>query len=156
MKEVKSPKRPLAYYYIIALVLLLLFNFLVAPSISQKKVTEVNYSTFMHMIEDRDVGKVEITDTEITFTSKDESRIYKTGVMNDPELIDRLYQSGAKFTREIETTMSPGLTIFLSFILPVLIFIILGEYLRRKMMQSAGGKGAMAFGMGKSNARRST
>ena len=107
MKEVKSPKKPLIYYYGIVLLVILVFNMVVAPLITNARVKEVDYGTFMKMIEEKSIGSVEVDDSEIIFTDKDEKQIYKTGEMNDPNLTDRLYASGAKFTRNIEKGMSP-------------------------------------------------
>ena len=151
MKEVKSPKKPLAFYYLIILAALLLFNVFVMPSIASKQAKEVDYGTFMSMIEKKNIGDVEIKDSEIVFTDKKESKIYKTGVMDDPTLTERLYDSGAKFTKDIQQTTSPMLSMLLSLFLPLVIFIGIGEYMRRKMM--GGGKDSMAFGLGKSNAK---
>ncbi|CDA89537.1 aTP-dependent zinc metalloprotease FtsH 2 [Ruminococcus sp. CAG:563] len=153
MKEVKSPKKPIIYYYGIVLLIILVFNMVIAPLITNARVKEVDYGTFMKMIEEKSIGSVEIDDSEIIFTDKDEKQIYKTGEMNDPNLTDRLYASGAKFTRNIEKGMSPLLSFFLSFILPILIFVALGQYVGKKMMSQAGGPNAMTFGIGKSNAK---
>lgn len=149
MKEVKSPKKPIFYYYGIVLLIILVFNMVIAPLITNARVKEVDYGTFMKMIEEKSIGSVEIDDSEIIFTDKDEKQIYKTGEMNDPNLTDRLYASGAKFTRNIEKGMSPLLSFFLSFILPILIFVALGQYVGKKMMSQAGGPNAMTFGIGK-------
>lgn len=153
MKEVKSPKKPLVYYYGIALLAILIFNMVVSPLLASARVKEVDYGTFMKMIEDKNIGTVEVDDSEIIFTDKDGEQIYKTGEMNDPTLTDRLYASGATFTRNIEKGMSPLLSFFLSFVLPILIFAALGQYMAKKMMSQAGGPNAMAFGMGKSSAK---
>ena len=153
MKEVKSPKKPLVYYYGIALLAILIFNMVVSPLLASARVKEVDYGTFMKMIEDKNIGTVEADDSEIIFTDKDGEQIYKTGEMNDPTLTDRLYASGATFTRNIEKGMSPLLSFFLSFVLPILIFAALGQYMAKKMMSQAGGPNAMAFGMGKSSAK---
>ena len=153
MKEVKQPKKPIIYYYGIVLLIILIFNMVVAPLITNTRVKEVDYGTFMKMIEEKSIGSVEVNDSEIIFTDKDEKQIYKTGEMNDPNLTDRLYESGAKFTRNIEKGMSPLLSFFLSFILPILIFAALGQYVGKKMMSQAGGPNAMSFGLGKSNAK---
>ncbi len=153
MKEVKSPKKPLVYYYGIALLAILIFNMVVSPLLASARVKEVDYGTFMKMIEDKNIGTVEVDDSEIIFTDKDGEQIYKTGEMNDPTLTDRLYASGATFTRNIEKGMSPLLSFFLSFVLPILIFAALGQYMAKKMMSQAGGPNAMTFGMGKSNAK---
>ena len=153
MKEVKSPKKPLIYYYGIALLVIFLFNILVMPLIAQEKVKEVDYGTFMSMIEQKNIGKVEVQDSQIVFTDKKETTVYKTGTMDDPTLTERLYESGAKFTKDIQTTMSPMLSGFLSIILPLIIFIGLGQYISRRFMDKAGGSNALSFGMGKSNAK---
>ena len=153
MKEVKSPKKPLIYYYGIALLLIFLFNILVMPLIAQEKVKEVDYGTFMSMTEQKNIGKVEVQDSQIIFTDKKDKAVYKTGTMDDPTLTERLYESGAKFTKDIQTTMSPLLSGFLSIILPLIIFIGLGQYISRKFMDKAGGSNALSFGLGKSNAK---
>ena len=153
MKEVKSPKKPLIYYYGIVLLAILVFNMVLSPLLASARVKEVDYGTFMKMIEEKKIDTVEIEDSEIVFTDKDSDRIYKTGEMNDPTLTERLYDSGATFTRNIEKGMSPLLSFFLTFILPILIFAALGQYMAKKMMSQAGGPNAMAFGMGKSNAK---
>ena len=153
MKEVKSPKKPLIYYYVIVLLVLAAFNFFVSPLLLSRQVTEVDYGTFMSMTEKKNIGRVEIEDSQIIFTDKNNDNIYKTGVMGDPNLTERLYQSGATFSKDIEQTMSPIMSFLLTFILPMVIFVVLGQYLGRKLLEQAGGKNSMAFGMGKSNAR---
>lgn len=153
MKEVKTPKKPLFYYYAIAFLLILVFNMVVSPLLANVRVKEVDYGTFMKMTEEKNIGNVEIDDSEIVFTDKSNQQIYKTGAMDDSTLTERLYNSGAKFTRNIEKGMSPLLSFFLSFVLPILIFALLGQYMAKKMMSQAGGPNAMAFGMGKSNAK---
>ncbi len=153
MKEVKSPKKPLIYYYAIALLVIFLFNILAMPLIAQEKVKEVDYGTFMSMIEQKKIGKVEVQDSQIVFTDKKETTVYKTGAMDDPTLTERLYESGAEFAKDIQTTMSPLLSGFLSIILPLIIFIGLGQYMSRKFMDKAGGSNALSFGLGKSNAK---
>ena len=153
MKEVKTPKKPLIYYYGIVLLIILAFNMIISPMIANAKVKEVDYGTFMKMIEEKNIGKVEVDDSEIYFTDKNNEQIYKTGIMDDPTLTERLYTSGATFARNIQKEMSPLLSFFITFILPILIFAILGQYLAKKMMSQAGGPNAMAFGMGKSNAK---
>lgn len=153
MKEVKSPKKPLIYYYVIVLLVLAAFNFFVSPLLLSRQVTEVDYGTFMSMTEKKNIGRVEVEDSQIIFTDKNNDNIYKTGVMGDPNLTERLYQSGATFSKDIEQTMSPIMSFLLTFILPMVIFVVLGQYLGRKLLEQAGGKNSMAFGMGKSNAR---
>ncbi|MGI6177875.1 MAG: ATP-dependent zinc metalloprotease FtsH [Eubacterium sp.] len=150
MKEVKSPKRSLLFYYLIVLAILLIFNLIIAPLIEKQQIEEVGYGTFLDMINAKEVGQVEVGDDEITFTNKDNTKIYRTGAMNDPELTDRLYESGAEFTK-ISTTTSPLLSFLLSFLLPLTILILLGQYMSRQLTQSMGGKNSLMFG--KSNAR---
>ena len=154
MKEVKSPKKPLIFYYGIALLVIVLFNVIVSPLLVKARVTEVDYGTFMSMIEQKKIGKVEDDDDQIIFTDKDDAKkIYKTGAMNDPTLTQRLYDSGAKFSKDIKTTTSPLVSFLLTFVLPLIIFIGLGQYMGKKLMEQAGGKNSMAFGFGKSNAK---
>ena len=154
MKEVKSPKKPLAYYYVIIVSILLLFNLFFAPSLMRRQVQEVDYGTFMSMIDEKNIGKVEVEDSEILFTDKDNTKIYTTGAMNDPTLTQRLYDCGAQFTKEVQKTTSPLLGYFITGILPLLIFIGIGQYMGKKLMEQAGGKNAMSFGApGRSNAR---
>lgn len=154
MKEVKSPKKPLIFYYGIALLVIVLFNVIVSPLLVKARVTEVDYGTFMSMIEQKKIGNVEVEDDQIIFTDKDDAKkIYKTGAMSDPTLTQRLYDSGAKFSKDIETTTSPLVSFLLTFVLPLIIFIGLGQYMGKKLMEQAGGKNSMAFGFGKSNAK---
>ena len=153
MKEVKNPKKPLAYYYTITLIALVLFNIFVAPMLNRQRVVETDYSTFMRMIEEQKIGKVDVSDTEIVFTDKDDSTIYVTGVMYDPTLTQRLYDCGAEFAKDIEQAMSPVLSYLLTLILPLVIFMIFGQFMRKKLMEQMGGKDVMSFGMGKSNAK---
>ena len=154
MKEVKSPKKPLIFYYGIALLVIVLFNVIVSPLLVKARVTEVDYGTFMSMIEQKKIGNVEVDDDQIIFTDKDDAKkIYKTGAMNDPTLTQRLYDSGAKFSKDIETTTSPLVSFLLTFVLPLILFIGLGQYMGKKLMEQAGGKNSMAFGFGKSNAK---
>ena len=154
MKEVQSPKKPLIFYSGIALLVIVLFNVIVSPLLVKARVTEVDYGTFMSMIEQKKIGNVEVDDDQIIFTDKDDAKkIYKTGAMNDPTLTQRLYDSGAKFSKDIETTTSPLVSFLLTFVLPLIIFIGLGQYMGKKLMEQAGGKNSMAFGFGKSNAK---
>lgn len=153
MKEVKSPKKPLIYYYGIVLLIIFLFNILIMPMLAQGQVVEVDYGTFMDMIEAKKIGTVQVEDNQILFTDKKSAVVYKTGVMEDPTLTERLHDSGAQFAKVIEQTMSPLMSILLTVVLPMLIFIGLGQYMSKKLMEQAGGKNAMAFGMGKSNAK---
>ena len=154
MKEVKTPKRPLIYYYGIVLLIVLLFNMVVAPLLSQRQVKEVDYGTFMDMIEEGNIGVVQVEDTQILFTDKDRTVVYETAPMEDPTLTERLHDTGAEFARVIEEPISPIWSFLLTFVLPILIFVGLGQYMSKKLMEQAGGgKGSMAFGMGKSNAK---
>ena len=153
MKEVKPPKKPLIYYYGIALVVLLLINFLLVPLVARHAVQEVDYGTFMTMTENKEIGQVEVEDNQIIFTSKDGSKVYKTGPMNDPDLTQRLYDAGAQFTRDIVEQTSPLLSFVLTWILPIIIFIAIGQLMAKKLTDKAGGPGSMMFGAGKSNAK---
>ena len=153
MKEVKNPKKPLAYYYAITLIALLLFNIFIAPLLNRQRIVETDYSTFMRMIDERQICKVDVSDTEIVFTDKNDGTIYVTGVMYDPMLTQRLYDCGAEFAKDIEQAMSPVLSYLLTLILPLVIFFLLGQFMRKKLMDQMGGKDVMSFGMGKSNAK---
>ena len=153
MKEDKNPKKPLAYYYAITLIALLLFNIFIAPLLNRQRIVETDYSTFMRMIDERQIGKVDVSDTEIVFTDKNDGTIYVTGVMYDPMLTQRLYDCGAEFAKDIEQAMSPVLSYLLTLILPLVIFFLLGQFMRKKLMDQMGGKDVMSFGMGKSNAK---
>ena len=154
MREVKTPKKPLIYYYALALLILSLLNFFVMPWLAEKQVKEVDYGTFMTMTEDKDVGQVEVQENRIVFTNKDNTKIYKTGVMNDPDLIERLHASGAQFSSEIVEQMSPFLSALLTWVLPGVFFIVLGQFMARKLMDKAGGGAAsMMFGNGDSGAK---
>ena len=153
MKEVKNPKKPLAYYYAITLIALLLFNIFIAPLLNRQRIVETDYSTFMRMIDEQQIGKVDVSDTEIVFTDKNDGTIYVTGVMYDPMLTQRLYDCGAEFAKDIEQAMSPVLSYLLTLILPLVIFFLLGQFMRKKLMDQMGGKDVMSFGMGKSNAK---
>ncbi len=153
MKKVQSPRKPLIYYYGIVLLIILLFNMIVTPLLSQNQVMEVGYSTFMDMIDDQSIGVVQIDDSQILFTNKDGTMVYETSPMEDPTLAERLHESGAEFTRVIEEPISPIWSFLLTFVLPILIFVGLGQYMSKKLMEQAGGKNSMAFGMGKSNVK---
>ena len=153
MNEVKQPKKPLMWYYSVVLIAILLFNVLVMPMIADMKIKEVDYGTFMSMTEQKDIGLVEIQDNQILFTNKDESQIFKTGLLDDPGRTERLYEAGAKFSGEIVEETSPILNFFLYFLLPLILFAGLGQILSRKMMDKMGGPNAMSFNMGKSNAK---
>jgi cell division protease FtsH len=153
MKEVKSPKRPLLYYYCIVLLIILLFNMLITPLLTANQVTSVDYGTFMDMIDEGNIGRVQVEDSQILFTDKAETDVYKTVPMEDPTLTERLHNSGAEFARVMEESTSPFWSFLLSFVLPILIFVGLGQYMNKKLMDQMGGKNAMSFGMGKSNAK---
>lgn len=154
MNEVKTPKKNWFYYYTIVLLILILLNTLIVPMIQQHSVKEVDYGTFISMTEKKDIGKVEIESNQIVFTNKDASQIYKTGLMDDPNRTERLYESGAEFSSEIIEQMSPLVSFLLTWILPLVIFFALGQYMSKKLMNKmGGGKDSMMFGMGKSNAK---
>ena len=153
MKEVKSSKKPLIYYYCIVLLIIFLFNMFITPLLTRGQVTEVDYGTFMRMTDERQIGSVQVEDTQILFTAKEGDAIYKTTPMEDPDLTQRLHDSGAEFTRVIEEPISPIWSILLTVGLPLAIFALLGHYMNKKMMEQLGGKDSMAFGMGKSNAK---
>ena len=153
MKEVKSPKKPLIYYYGIVLLIILLFNLIITPMLARAQVVEVDYGTFMDMIDEQNIGTVQVEDNEIIFTDKNSTTVYTTGAMEDPTLTERLHNSGATFARVVEQTMSPFMSFLLTFVLPLLIFIGIGQYMSKKLVEQAGGKNSMAFGMGKSSAK---
>ena len=155
MHEVKKPRKPLIYYYVIVLMVLVLFNFLFMPWVAERQIKEVGYEKFMQMTEEEDIGRVEIDQEEnqITFTDKDETAIYKTGMVDDPDLTERLYDARAEFSGQIIEQTSPWVVFLLNWILPILIFVGIGQYMSKKMMDRAGGKNSMMFGMGKSNAK---
>ena len=154
MKEVKSPKKPLIYYYSIIILIVLLFNVVVAPLLMKNQVEEVDYGTFMRMIDEKNIGEVEVEDDEIVFTDKDKQQIYTTGAMDDPTLTQRMYDAGATFTKQVQQTTSPVLSFILSTLVPLLIFFGIGQYLSKKLVESAGGKNSLMFGgAGKSSAK---
>ncbi len=154
MNEVKTPKKNWFYYYTIVLLILILLNTLIVPMIQQHSVKEVDYGTFISMTEKKEIGKVEIESNQIVFTNKDASQIYKTGLMDDPNRTERLYESGAEFSSEIIEQMSPLVSFLLTWILPLVIFFAFGQYMSKKLMNKmGGGKDSMMFGMGKSNAK---
>ncbi len=154
MQEVKKPKKPLIYYYVIVMAILLLVNFLLMPWMAQNQVQEVDYGTFMTMTENKQIEEVQVDQEEnqILFTDRN-NNIYKTGMMDDPDLTQRLFDSGAKFSGEIVEHVSPVVSFLVSWILPILIFVGIGQYMSRKIMSKAGGPDSMIFGMGKSNAK---
>ena len=155
MNEVKRPKKPLIYYYMIVLVVMMLINLIAVPWFAEKQIREVDYGTFLTMIDEGDIGRVDVQSNQILFTDKEETKIYKTGLMYDPNLTQRLYDAGiTSFGSEIVEETSPFLSILLSWILPIVIFVGLGQFLSKKLMDKAGGgSGAMSFNMGKSSAK---
>ena len=151
LHEVQKPKKPLYYYYGVAMLILMCFNLLAMPYMAEKQVKNIDYGTFMTMTENKEIGRVEIQSNQIIFTDKDEKNIYKTGPLNDPGLVVRLHEAGAKFEGQIIKQMSPLLNILLSWIIPIGIFFLIGQYMSKKMMDRNGN--FMSFGMGKSNAK---
>lgn len=153
MNEVKMPKRPILAYYILIFLAIFLFNSIFVPMLRENAVKEVDYSSFMTMTENQEIDKVQVEQDKILFTKKDDKQAYKTAIMNDPELVERLHKSGANFTGEIVEAMNPLLSALLSWVLPILIFFGIGHYMNKRLMKNMGGPGAMQFGMGKSNAK---
>ena len=153
MNEVKSPKKPLVYYYAIVILVILALNFLAVPWLSQRQVKEVDYGTFMTMTENQEIGRVEVQNNQILFTNKDDTQVYKTGLMDDPDLIYRLKDSGAEFSSEIVEQMSPFLSFLLTWLLPIVFFVALGQFMLKRMTNKAGGPNSMMFGLGGSNAK---
>ena len=153
MKEVRSPKKPLIYYGLIVMAVLLLFNMLITPMIVQHRVKEVDYGTFVQMAEDKDLGLVEVDETEnqVVFTNKEGTAIYKAGMIPDPDLAQLLKDSGAQYSGQILQRANPMLSFLISWVLPIVLFALLGYYMNKKLMQRAGGPNAMSFG--KSNAK---
>lgn len=153
MNEVKMPKRPVLAYYILIFLAIFLFNSIFVPMLRENAVKEVDYSSFMTMTENQEIDKIQVEQDKILFTKKDDKQAYKTAIMNDPELVERLHKSGADFTGEIVEAMNPLLSALLSWVLPILIFFGIGHYMNKRLMKHMGGPGAMQFGMGKSNAK---
>ena len=155
MKEVKTPRKPLAIYYAIVLLMLLLLNFVLLPWMEERQIKEVDYGTFMTMTEEKNIGRVDVESNQIIFTDKDETQVYKTGLMNDTGLTQRLYDAGATFSSEIVEQSSPVLSFLIWFVLPIILFSAIGNQMNKKLMEKAGGgPGSMMFGgMGKSNAK---
>ena len=155
MKEVKTPRKPLAIYYALVLLMLLLLNFVLLPWMEERQIKEVDYGTFMTMTEEKSIGRVDIESNQIIFTDKDETQVYKTGLMNDTGLTERLYDAGATFSSEIVEQSSPVLSFLIWFVLPIILFSAIGNQMNKKLMEKAGGgPGSMMFGgMGKSNAK---
>ena len=152
MNEVKRPKKPLIFYYTLVMVALALFNFLLVPWIAEQQIIEVDYGTFITMTENKEIDQVKVEDNQILFEGKD-GKVYKTGLMNDPDLVNRLHDSGAQFGGEIVEETSPLLNILLTWVLPVVLFIALGQFMSKKLMDRAGGPNSMMFNGGNSNAR---
>lgn len=152
MEERKPDKKPIIWYWVIAIVIFLLLNMFVFPKVMQHNVKEVGYDTFISMMENKEIGSVEVESSQITFTNKDETEYYKTGVLDDPDLVNRLYESGAKFQSEIVSTVSPITYFLISYILPILLIFLVFRLFTKKMGDRAGGN-SMMFGMGKSNAK---
>ena len=146
MKEVKNPKKPLIYYYIVIVSVIVLFNLVVTPLLLKGQVTDVDYGTFMTMIDNKNIGRVQVEDDSIVFTDKDNTAVYQTGTMNDPTLTQRLYDAGATFTKQAEKTTSPWVSFLTTAILPLFVFIGIGQYMRKKLIEQAGGKNSMMFG----------
>lgn len=153
MKEMKQPRKSMLYYYGLVILFILVFNLLAMPYMAQRQITEVDYGTFITMTENGSIGEVQIEDNQILFTDKENTRVYKTGILEDPGLTERLYASGVTFSGEIVQETSPVVTLLLSYLLPILIFVALGQYMSKKLAQKAGGRNSMMFGMGKSNAK---
>lgn len=154
MNEVKRPKKPLIFYYCIALLVILLFNFITMPWLLERQVKEVDYGTFMTMTEEKNIGQVEIQSNQIVFTDKAGENIYKTGPIEDPGLVERLYEAGAEFASEIVEEPNYLMSFLLTWVLPSVIFILIGQFMSKKLMEKAGGgSGSMMFNMGKSNAK---
>ena len=154
MKEVKTPKKPLVIYYAIVLLLLLLLNVVLVPWMNERQIKEVDYGTFMSMTEEKNIGKVDIESNQIIFTDKDNTQVYKTGLMDDSGLTERLYTAGAEFSSEIVEQGSPVLSFLIWFVLPIILFTALGNYMNKKLMDKMGGPNSMMFGgMGRSNAK---
>ena len=155
MKEVKTPRKPLAIYYALVLLMLLLLNLVLLPWMEERQIKEVDYGTFMTMTEEKNIGRVDIESNQIIFTDKDETQVYRTGLMNDTGLTERLYDAGATFSSEIVEQSSPVLSFLIWFVLPIILFSAIGNQMNKKLMEKAGGgPGSMMFGgMGKSNAK---
>ena len=159
MNEVKTPKKPLIVYYAIAILVVLLINTLLVPMVSQARVKYVDYGTFIQMTEEDKISEVQVQDNQIVFITKEDEAnknavYYRTGKMDDPELTSRLSEHGVRFDKEIVEETSPLLSFLLSFVFPIVLFIALGQLLTRQMMKRmGGGKDAMSFGMGNSNAK---
>ena len=147
MKEVKTPRKPLAIYYALVLLMLLLLNLVLLPWMEERQIKEVDYGTFMTMTEEKNIGRVDIESNQIIFTDKDETQVYRTGLMNDTGLTERLYDAGATFSSEIVEQSSPVLSFLIWFVLPIILFSAIGNQMNKKLMEKAGGgPGSMMFG----------
>ena len=154
MQEVKRPRKPLIYFYVAMLLVVLIFNCFIAPRLARQTIQDVDYGTFMTMTENGEIGKVQLRQNQILFTGKDETKIYRTGVIEDPGLVERLHASGAEFTSEIIEETSPLTTLLLSWLLPIAVFVLIGQFMSKKLMDRAGGgAGSMMFNLGRSNAK---
>jgi cell division protease FtsH len=153
MKEVKNPKQPVYYFYIVMIACIIIFNVLVMPWMAQRQIREIDYGTFITMTENQEIGEVQIQSNQILFTAKDGKQIYKTGIMNDPDLVSRLTASGAKFSSEIVEETSPFLGLLMTWVLPILFFMVIGQLMSRKLMNKAGGSGSMMFNAGRNHAK---
>ena len=153
MNEVKTPKKPFIYYYGIALLVIFLINALLVPQVAKRSIKEVDYGTFMEMTYNKEIGYVQIQDNQIVFTDKEDKTVYKTGLVYDPDMTQRLFDNGAKFSSEIVEETSPLLSFFVSWVLPIIVIIGVGQFMSRQMMKKMGGSNSMMFGMGKSNAK---
>ena len=152
MDEIKKPRKPLIFYYGITLLVLMLINFIVLPWLVQRQIIPTDYGSFLEMVDNKQVGEVQIQTNQILFTDKETGAIYKTGVMDHPNLVERLEESGAIFSKEIIEQMSPFLSFILTWVLPIVLFVAIGRYMSKKLMERAtGGKSSMQFG--KSNAK---
>jgi cell division protease FtsH len=153
MNEIKNPKRPVYYFYAIVLFCIILVNFLIIPRVVQRQIKEIDYGSFITMTENGEIGDVQIQSNQILFTDKDGTQVYKTGVMDDPNLVERLQDSGARFSSEIVEESSPFLSILLTWIIPMVIFIIIGQLMAKKLVSNAGGPSSMMFNTGRNNAK---
>jgi cell division protease FtsH len=153
VNEVKNPKKPVYYFYAVVIICIILFNFVVMPWFVQRQIRETDYGTFITMTENKQVGEVQIQSNQILFTDKETRQIYKTGLMNDPDLVNRLTESGAKFSSEIVEETSPFLSFLLTWVLPTLVFFGIGQLVSKKMMSKAGGSGSMMFNTANHNAK---
>ena len=153
MNEIKKPQKPLIIFYAALLILLMLFNFMLVPAVSERAIKDVDYGTFMTMTEKGEISTVQIQSDQILFMDQNKQSVYRTGLMNDPDLVNRLHEAGVEFSSEIQKQSSPMMSLIFSWVLPVALFYLLGSFLSKKMMDKAGGPNSLMFGMGKSNAK---